>query len=117
MPSDAGGGPSLSMLRTLADAYKVQAMQGTRLSAWKALYAATWGAARHLGLGAEVGRLESGFMADFTVWDWASGAVAAHRDRVARELHERVFAWLTLGDERNLQAAFVAGNCRFRRTA
>jgi hypothetical protein len=28
-----------------------------------------------------------------------------------------VFAWLTLGDERNLQAAFVAGNRRFRRAA
>ncbi|TAL13748.1 MAG: guanine deaminase [Aquabacterium sp.] len=115
--SDVGGGTSLSMLRTLADAYKVQAMQGTRLSAWKALYAATWGAARHLGLGSEIGRLEPGFMADFSVWDWAVGPVSTHRDQVARELHERVFAWLTLGDERNLQAAFVAGNRRFRRAA
>ena len=48
--SDVGGGTSLSMLRTLADAYKVQAMAGQRLTAWKALHAATRGAARALGL-------------------------------------------------------------------
>jgi guanine deaminase len=34
--SDVGGGTSLSMLRTLADGYKVQAMAGTRLTAWAA---------------------------------------------------------------------------------
>ena len=35
---------------------------------------------------------------------------------VARGLHERVFAWMTLGDERNLAAACVAGVPRYRRT-
>jgi guanine deaminase len=34
---------------------------------------------------------------------------------VARALHEQVFAWLTLGDERNLAAAYVAGRSAFRR--
>lgn len=109
MASDVGGGTSLSMLRTLADAYKVQALQGTRLTAWKALYTATRGAAQQLQLAHEVGSLEVGTLADIAVWDWAVGAVAAHRDGLARDLHERVFAWMTLGDERNLVGTWVAG--------
>ena len=58
--SDVGGGTSLSMLRNCADAYKVQAMAGQRLTAWKALHAATRGAARALGLGHEIGSLDVG---------------------------------------------------------
>ena len=54
-------------------------------------------------------------MADVCVWDWAVGPVAHRRLEVARELHERVFAWMTLGDERNLAAAFVAGVPRYQR--
>lgn len=123
MASDVGGGTSLSMLRTLADAYKVQALRGVRLSAWKALHSATLGAAEALGLASEIGALEPGRVADVCVWDWAVGPVAAHRDAVARgrggaaqsALHERAFAWLTLGDERNLVEAHVAGVVRHRR--
>ena len=115
--SDVGGGTSLSMLRTLADGYKVQAMAGRRLTAWGALHGATRGAAEALGLGDEIGTLEAGRLADVCVWDWAHGAVAARRMEVARELHERVFAWMTLGDERNLVAAYVAGRPLYRRPA
>jgi guanine deaminase len=117
MASDVGGGTSLSMQRTLADAYKVQALRGERLTAWVALHAATRGAARALGLDDEVGSLESGCTADVCVWDWACGPVAQRRDALAQDLHERVFAWLTLSDERNLVCARVAGVERFRRGA
>ena len=110
LASDVGGGTSLSMLRNLAEAYKIQALQGTRLTAWKALYTATLGAASHLGLADEMGRIEPGCMADLTSWRWAVGSVAEHRDSLAqRSLHERVFAWMTLGDERNLNTTWVAG--------
>jgi guanine deaminase len=115
MASDVGGGTSLSMLRTLADAYKVQAMAGQRLTAWKALHSATLGAAQALQLDGEIGSLEPGRLADVCVWDWAVGPVAERRLEVARALHERVFAWLTLGDERNLVAAFVGGKKRHER--
>ena len=115
LASDVGGGTSLSMLRTMAEAYKVQALQGVRLTAWKALYSATRGAARALHLDHEIGSLEPGTLADVAVWDWAVGPVATQRDRMARELHERVFAWIMLGDERNLVSARVAGVERYRR--
>ncbi len=116
LASDVGGGTSLSMLRNMQDAYKIQALQGTRLTAWKALHTATLGAAQHLGLSHEIGQVEPGLMADLAVWDWAQGAVASHRDSLAQDsgdLHERVFTWMTLGDERNLAATLVAGQTVF----
>jgi len=107
--SDVGGGTSLCLVRTLADAYKVQALRGHRLSAWKALHAVTRGAAETLGLGAEIGSLSAGCSADLTVWRWSVGEVAHHRDQLAQSLHERLFAWLTLADERNLVETRGAG--------
>ncbi|MFM2066181.1 MAG: guanine deaminase [Pseudomonadota bacterium] len=113
LASDVGGGTSLSMLRTLADAYKVQALRGVRLSAWKGLYGATLGAARALGLDDEIGSFAPGRLADVCAWHWAHGPVAQARDeraaRPGQPLHERVFATMTLGDERNLAAVYVAG--------
>jgi guanine deaminase len=109
LASDVGGGTSLSMLRTMADAYKVQAMRGERLTAWVVLYAGTRGAARALHLGDEIGSLEAGAVADVCVWDVAVGPVAVQRDGLARSLHARLFAWMTLGDDRNLADAWVAG--------
>jgi guanine deaminase len=114
LASDVGGGTSLSMQRTIADAYKVQAMQHQRLPAWKALYTATRGAARALGLEHEIGSFDTGTLADLALWRWAEGPVAAVRDAAARSLHERVFAWMTLADERNLMATWVAGHAQHR---
>lgn len=113
LASDVGGGTSLSMQRTMSDAYKVQALQQVRLPAWKALYTATRGAARSLGLEHEIGSFDAGCLADLALWRWAEGPVAAVRDAAARSLHERAFAWMTLADQRNLLAAWVAGQLRF----
>jgi guanine deaminase len=114
--TDVGGGTSLSMQRTLAEGYKVQALNGHRLTAWTALHAATRGAAQALQLGHEIGAFEPGLMADLCLWDWSVGAVDGHRLAMARDLHEKVFAWLMLSDERHLAATWVAGRCVYRRT-
>ena len=119
--SDVGGGTSLSMQRTLADGYKVQASLGKGtghdLSAWCALHAATRGAAQALHLGHEIGLLEPGLMADLCLWDWAIGAVDGRRQQVARDLHEKVFAWMLLADERHLVRTWVAGQPLYERTS
>ncbi len=115
LASDVGGGTSLSMIKTMADAYKVQAMAGQRLTAWKALHAATLGAANALLLADEIGALEAGRIADVCVWDWAADPVAKRRMEVARSLHERAFAWMLLADDRNLVQAWVAGALRHQR--
>ena len=113
--SDVGGGTSLSMIRTMADAYKVQAMAGQRLTAWQALHAATLGAAQALHLSDEIGSLEAGCVADVCVWDWAADPVAERRMGVARSPHEKAFAWMTMADDRNLVSAYVAGVARHQR--
>jgi len=112
--SDVGGGTSLSMQRNLLDGYKVQAMAGHRMTAWAGLHAATRGAAEALGLAHEIGSFDVGTLADVCVWDWASGPVAQARQQVARELHEKVFAWMTLSDERDLVSCYVGGKVRFQ---
>ena len=115
LASDVGGGTSLSMIRTMADAYKVQAMAGQRLTAWTALHAATRGAAQALLLDEEIGSLEAGRVADVCVWDWAADPVAARRMDVARSLHEKAFAWMTMADDRNLRGTWIAGTLRYSR--
>ncbi len=113
--SDVGGGTSLGMQRNLLEAYKIQALRGERLTAWKALHACTRGAALALGFEAEMGSLETGRLADVCVWDWAVGPVAERRMELAQGLHERVFAWMGLSDERNLVGVWVAGEGRYVR--
>ena len=115
LASDVGGGTSLSMPRTLADAYKVQALRGVRLNAFSALHAATRGAAEALKLAHEVGSLDAGCMADLCLWDWTVGPAGGRRIALAQDLHEKLFAWMTLADERHLVAAWVAGRQQFRR--
>ncbi|MBN2690339.1 MAG: guanine deaminase [Burkholderiaceae bacterium] len=112
--SDVGGGTSLSQLRTLADGYKVLALQGQRMTAWQGLYAATRGAARALDLEHEIGHFAPGTAADVVVWRWAEGAVQQRRQDMARSLHERLFAWMLLADERNVAATYVQGQLLYR---
>jgi guanine deaminase len=115
LASDVGGGTSLSMPRTLADGYKVQALAGRRVTAWSLLHGATLGAARALGLEAEIGSLEPGCLADIVVWDRAQGPVEARRQSVARDLHDAMFAWMTMADDRHVVSTRVAGIERYRR--
>ena len=117
LASDVGGGTSLSMIRTMASAYQVQALAGTRLSAWALLHAATRGGAVALRLGHEIGSFDAGLLADVCVWDWAVGAVAQRRQHIAQRLHEKLFAWITMADERALVASYVAGQLRYQRHA
>src|SRR4029450_11833895 len=58
--TDVGGGTSFSMLRTMADAYKVAQLSGQRLPPLRAFYLATLGAARCLGLEGRIGQFNPG---------------------------------------------------------
>lgn len=114
LATDVGGGTSFSMLRTAAEGYKVLQLQGQSWPAAHALYAMTLGNARALGLEDEIGSLEVGRMADLAVLRPDAIPALAHRLAVIDEaaLEERLFAILTMGDERLIAATYVAGERR-----
>ena len=115
--SDVGAGTSLSMLRTLADGYRVCQLQGDSWHPLDALRTATLGNAQALGLDGEIGRLAPGHEADVTVLRAPANGPLRHRLATARTLEERTFAWMMLGDERCVARTYVAGRLAYRNDA
>lgn len=107
--TDVGGGTSLSLLRTASEAYKVLHLQEHALPAMRALYLATLGAAEALYLDDRIGNFEAGKEADFVVLDYAGSSIIARRMAAANSIEEKLFALMTLGDDRNIAATCVLG--------
>ncbi len=107
--TDVGGGTSLSMLRTASEAYKVLHLQEHALPATRALYLATLGAAEALYLDDCIGNFLPGKEADFVVLDAAGSSLTARRVAAAETMDEKLFALITLADDRNIAATYVRG--------
>jgi len=107
--TDVGGGTSLSLLRTASEAYKVLHLQEHALPATRALYLATLGAAEALYLDDKIGNFEKGKEADFVVLDYAGSNLTARRIAAAETIEEKLFALMTLADDRNIAATYVNG--------
>jgi guanine deaminase len=107
--TDVGGGTSLSLLRTASEAYKVLHLQEHALPAMRALYLATLGAAEALCLEDKIGNFETGKEADFVVLDLKGTSLTARRTRAAATIEEKLFALMTLADDRNVAATYVEG--------
>jgi guanine deaminase len=115
--TDVGGGTSFSMLQTLSEAYKVTQMNGNKLSPLKSLYLATLGNAKTLQLEDKIGSFKIGNEADFAVLDFNSTPIMALKQAKCKTLAEKLFAMIILGDDRAVQATYVAGNCVHDRDA
>jgi guanine deaminase len=113
--TDVGGGTSFSMLQTLADAYKVQALRGHKLDPFRALYLATLGGARALDLEDRIGSFRPGREADLCVLDLQATPLLAFRTAHCRNLFETLFVLNTLGDDRVIAQTRVLGDVAFRR--
>jgi guanine deaminase len=112
--TDVGAGTSFSLLSTMGEAYKVCQMRSLSLDPFRALYLATAGGARILGLGDRIGALEPGQEADFVLLDPSATPLLARRTAGA-SLHDRLFALQVLGDDRAVAFTFVAGRLAHRR--
>ena len=109
LATDIGGGTSYSMLATLAEAYKVQQLLGVSLAPAQALYLATLGGARSLGLDAHIGNFAAGKEADLVVLDRRATPQLARRTSLGREALDDFFALMLLADSRAVAATYILG--------
>ncbi len=109
LASDVGGGTSLSMLRTAADAYKVCSLQGQRLPAMASLAMMTLGNAQTLGLDSFIGNLTAGKEADFVMLNPTRDPTIERRVGLSKSIEDELFVMMTLGDDRIVEATYVAG--------
>jgi len=107
--TDVGGGTSFSMLRTLAEGYKVAQLADQPLSAFRAFYLATLGGAEGLGLDNRIGNFAPGKEADFVVIDPRATPLAARRHKLTGSLEEQLFMIMMLGDDRFVAETYVLG--------
>ena len=107
--TDVGAGTAFCQLQTLGDAYKVLQLQSQSLSAAEALYLATLGGAHALSLDGVIGNFDQGKEADFVVLDTASTPLARLRTDRSTSLAEKLFAMITIGDDRAVAETWVAG--------
>ncbi|MEM6049839.1 guanine deaminase [Erwinia sp. P7711] len=109
--TDVGAGTTFNMLQTLGEAYKVGQLQRYRLAACEAFYHATLGGAKALDLADRIGNFAAGKEADFVVLDPAVSALQQMRYANSRDIWEKLFILMTLGDDRNIAATWVNGEC------
>jgi guanine deaminase len=109
LATDVGGGSSFSMLRTMAEAYKVAHLLGQHLGPLRAFYLATLAGAQMLKLADKIGHFASGTEADFVVLDPHATPLLARRMGQSRTLSERLLLFMILGDDRAVAQTYVLG--------
>ena len=114
--TDIGAGTSFSILDTLGQAYKAAQLNGQPLSAGHAYYLATRGSARAMYLEDRIGSLGVGMEADLVVLDMRSTPLIDFRMDHACDFAEQLFIQMTLGDDRAVQATYVAGRPAYQRS-
>ena len=113
--TDLGAGTSFSILATLNEAYKAAQLNSYALSARHAYYVATRGTAHALYLEDKIGSIARGMEADIVVLDMKSTPIIEYRMQYAESFEEALFIQMTLGDDRAVQATYVAGELVYSR--
>lgn len=113
--TDVGAGTTFNMLQTLGEAYKVAQLQSYRLCASEAFYHATLGGAHALDLDDKIGNFQTGKEADFVVLDPAVTPLQKLRYANSRDIYEKLFVLMMLGDDRNIYHTWVDGKCVWQR--
>ena len=111
--TDLGAGTSFSILATLNEAYKAAQLNNYALTAGHAYYLATRGTANAMYIDDKVGSIAPGMEADIVVLDMKSTPIIKYRMEFAKDFLEALFIQMTLGDDRAVQATYVAGELRY----
>ena len=113
--TDIGAGTTFNMLQTLGEAYKVGQLQNYKLHACEAFYHATLGGARALSLDHLIGNFMPGKEADFVMLQPTATPLQALRWGNSRDIWEKLFVLMTLGDDRTIAETWVNGQRAWRR--
>lgn len=108
--TDVGAGPSCSILKTLADALRVQQLRGEPLNPLYAFYLATLGGARALQLESYAGNLQPGTEADFLLLDMSAVPELAVRGEAVESIDELLALIILLGDDRLVTEINILGD-------
>lgn len=118
MGTDVGAGTSFSALQTMNEAYKVIQMHKAfaanpddahPLTAIKAYYLATLGAAKALDLDNKIGSFKVGNEADFIVVNPNATDLLKFRMQKATNIEDKLFVLQTLGDDRAIEKTYLMG--------
>lgn len=107
--SDIGAGTRFGMPENAGEAYKVCKLAGKPLDPFEAFYLATLGGARALHLEDKIGNFAVGKEADCVLLDYNATPLIARRIGEAKNLAEKLFAMLLLGDDRLVAATYILG--------
>lgn len=110
MGTDIGAGTSFSMLQTLNESYKMAQLNSYPLDSLKAFFLATLGGAQALDLDDKIGTFKVGHEADFVILDPESTPLLKTRSERVKSIEEQLFVLMTLGDDRAVEATYVAGH-------
>jgi guanine deaminase len=111
--TDLGAGTSFSILLTLNEAYKAAQLNSQKLTAGHAYYLATRGTANAMYIDDKVGSIAPGMEADIVVLDMKSTPIIKYRMDFVEDIHEALFVQMTMGDDRAVQATYVAGKLQY----
>lgn len=107
--SDIGAGTTTSLFNAMADAYKVQQVQGSVLDPFQLWYLATLGGARALSLDDRIGSLVAGKEADFIVLDLQATPLLEMRTVHTKTAEDLLAGLIFMGDDRVVRKTFVRG--------
>ncbi len=111
--TDLGAGTSFSIMLTLNEAYKAAQLNNNKLTAGHAYYLATRGTANAMYIDDKVGSIAPGMEADVVVLNMKSTPIIEYRMQFAQDIHEALFIQMTMGDDRAVQATYVAGELKY----
>lgn len=120
--TDVGGGTSISLLRTLGEAYKVQQLNGYPMHVQESFYKITLGAAKVLHMDDKVGNFDEGKEADFVVLDYDTPYLQRLRSNYMIRndkwsIENLLFGLQTMGDDRNIAATYIMGEEVYRKSS
>ncbi|HBT34335.1 MAG TPA: guanine deaminase, partial [Pusillimonas sp.] len=96
--------------KSMGESYKIGQLSGYSISAAKAFYLATRGAANALHLDQTVGSIQAGMEADLVVLNPVSTPLLKFRTQYCNSIEELLFVQMTLADDRAIEKVYSAGS-------